>query len=83
MTHQALKLVQRRRRIFHKYKNNSHPAYITAASTARSAIIAAKRNFETKLADKIKEDKKSSTHMLVAGAEPKHRLPLWKVRTAN
>ena len=59
MTNKALKAVRHRRRTYRKYKDKSHPAYVKAAQEACQLIKAARRNFETNLAKKMKEDRKS------------------------
>ena len=59
MTHRALKAVKRRHRIFRKYKDAHHPACLRADSFANTEIKKSKRNFELKLAENIKNDKKS------------------------
>ena len=59
MTNKALQAVRHRRRIYRKYKDTSHPAYITAAKKAHDQVKDARRNFEHCLAKKIKEDRKS------------------------
>ena len=59
MTHKALKAVKQRRRIYRKYKDIKHPAYIKAAKTANALIKQARKKFEDCLAKKIKEDRKS------------------------
>jgi len=45
--------------VYTEYKNSSHPAYIAAAKHAKSLVKKARRKFEEKLADNIKEDRKS------------------------
>ena len=59
MTQQAYKAVKKQYRVYAKYKNRNHPAYITASDRAKNLIKTARNNFEVKLAAKIKEDKKS------------------------
>ena len=58
-THKAYKAVKKKYRTFARYKDKNHPAYVTASRKAKKLIKAARRNFETKLAAKIKDDKKS------------------------
>lgn len=59
MTHKALKAVKQRRRIYRKYKDIKHPAYVKAAKTANTLIKQARKKFEDCLAKKIKDDRKS------------------------
>jgi hypothetical protein len=59
MTNAALRAVRHRKRVFHKYRSSDHPAYIKAARAAHHLTRQARRNFETKLAEQIKVDKKS------------------------
>jgi len=59
MTHKAFKAVRHRRQLYRKYRDTKHPAYVKAAKKASALVKQAKRNFEEKLAIKIKEDKKS------------------------
>jgi len=46
MTNKALRAVRQRRRVYRKYKDASHPAYIKAAKSAHKLIDQAKRKFE-------------------------------------
>jgi len=59
MTNRTLKLVQRKRRIYSKYKNNDHPACKQANIEARKELRKSKRKFEKMLAKNIKNDKKT------------------------
>ena len=59
MTNKALKAVRRRRQVYKKYKDNKHPAYVKASTEAATLLHQARRNFEEKLALKIKDDKRS------------------------
>ena len=59
MTNKALRAVRHRRRVYAKYKDASHAAYVKAAKSAHRLIDQAKRKFEEQLAQKIKEDRKS------------------------
>ena len=59
MTNKALRAVRHRRRVYRKYKDASHPAYIKAAKSAHQLVDQAKRKFEEQLARKIKDDRKS------------------------
>jgi len=59
MTHRARKAVKKRCQVYKKYKDVTHPAYVQAQRQAKFLIKKAKKEFESKLAKKIKEDKKS------------------------
>ena len=66
MTYTVSKLIKKKRCIYKKYKNNKHPAYIRIAKQVKAEVKNSKLQFEQKLADNIKEDKKSFSHMLGA-----------------
>lgn len=59
MSHKALKAVKRKNKVFKKYKDKAHPAIVRANKTATKELKNAKHNFEKKLAENIKKDKKS------------------------
>ena len=59
MTNRTLKLAQRKRRIYSKYKNNDHPACKQANIEARKELRKSKRKFEKMLEKNIKNDKKT------------------------
>ena len=59
MTHKASKLLRKKHRTYAKYKSANHPAYVKAAKAAESELRKARRNFESKLAQNVKNDKKS------------------------
>ena len=59
MTRRALKSVRKKRKVYMKYKDISHPAVKAANKSAKSEIRKSKRNFEVKLARNIKSDTKS------------------------
>ena len=59
MTNKALKYVRRKGKVYKKYKNNDHPAVKAANRLVTKEIKKAKRNFEKKLAQNIKQDSKS------------------------
>jgi len=59
MTHKAHKFVSRKRQVYRKYKDTTHPAVIKASKAARREIKKAKKRFELKLVNNIKEDRKS------------------------
>jgi len=59
MSNEALKSVRRKHKVFQRYKNKDHPAVQAANRKAARKIKSAKRKFERKLADNIKQDKKS------------------------
>jgi len=58
LSYKAVKLVKRKHKLYGKYKNCKHPAYMRAARDANIEIRRSKR-FETKLAANIKDDVKS------------------------
>ena len=59
MTYKAVKLVNRRNKLYKKYKSARHPAYAKAAREATREVRRAKRNFEKKLSENIDTDRKS------------------------
>jgi len=59
MTHKVFRLVQRKNKVFGKYKDTNHPAVKSARKAAKVEVNKACRNFEKKLAENIKSDKKS------------------------
>jgi len=59
MTYKAAKLVDRKHKLYKKYKSTSHPAYAKAARDAQIEMRRAKRSFEKKLAKNIDSDRKS------------------------
>ena len=59
MTYKTLKLVKRRHKIFKKFKDPEHPACKKADRQASAATKFSRRHFESKLAQKIRSDKKS------------------------
>jgi len=59
MTNKALKSIERKSKVFRKYKRHDHPAVKAANSTAVRELKRAKHNFEKKLAQNIKQDSKS------------------------
>ena len=58
MTYKVSKLI-RKKRIHKKYKNTRHPAYLKISKQVKAEVKHSKIQFETKLAENIKEDKKS------------------------
>ena len=75
MTYKAVKLVKRKRKVFRKYKNACHPAYIKASREAAAEIRRSKCNVEKKLANNIDTDRKSFyAYMFEVGR--KHALQL-------
>jgi len=60
MTHKALKSVKRKYKVYSKYNSHVHPACVAAAKKAKTDLKNAKKNFEYKLAQNIKKDKKIS-----------------------
>ena len=59
MSWKAVRLVNKKHRLYNKYKNKYHPAYMKASREADIEIRRAKRNFEKKLSEKIDTDRKS------------------------
>ena len=59
LSYKAIKLVNRKRKVFKKYKDERHPAYRKASREAALEIRRAKRSFEKKLATNIDIDKRS------------------------
>ena len=59
INNRAIKSVNRKRKIFRKYKDRNHPACKAAARRATMDVRSAKLSYETKLADNIKYDSKS------------------------
>ena len=59
MSYKAMKLVTRKHRVYKRYKSVHHPAYVKATKEAKKEIKKAKKRFESKLAQNIKNDKKS------------------------
>ena len=55
----AVRSVNRKRKVFRKYKDRNHPACKEASRTAAVDVRNARLIFETKLADNIKYDSKS------------------------
>jgi len=51
--------VKRKYRVYSKYKNDRHPAYVKAMELARASVKEEKRKFEHKLAENVKNDCKS------------------------
>ena len=81
MTHRARKAVKKRCQVYKKYKDVTHPAYVQAQRQAKFLIKKAKKEFESKVAKKIKEDKTSFLHTLEAKVEVK--LKLEQLRTVK
>jgi len=59
MMHRSWKCVKRKYKVRSRYKNKDHPAVKEDNSIARKELRKAKKNFEKKLASKIKQDSKS------------------------
>jgi hypothetical protein len=59
MTYKALKLVLKKRKVFAKYKDRTHPAYKAANNKAKTELRNARRAFEKKLATNVNGDSKS------------------------
>jgi len=50
--------IRKKRRIHKIYKNTRHPAHLTISKQVKAEVKHSKIQFETKLAENIKEDKK-------------------------
>jgi len=59
MTNKVMKLIAKKRHVFRKYKNNTHPACILVSKETSKAVKKARWNLEKMLARNIKTDKKS------------------------
>jgi len=59
LTYRAVKMIKKKHKIYSKYKDKKHPAYVAAAAKADCEVRKAKLNFEEKLAKNIKNDAKS------------------------
>ena len=59
MSFKAQKAVLRRRKVYAKYKDRSHPAYIKANKVARNLLKESRQRFESKLGENVKADRKS------------------------
>ena len=79
MTHSAVKLVAKKRKVFSKYKDNYHPAVKRADKAATRAVKKAKKQFEKKLAQNIKQDKKSFFAYMRSKCKAKHRLEILQI----
>ena len=51
--------VRKKYKIYSRYKNDKHPAYVKAEAKAKRSIRETRRNFESKMAANIKMDTKS------------------------
>ena len=59
MTYKAVKYVNKKHKMYQRYKSKRHPAYIKAARQAEAKIRRDKKSFEKKLAKNIDKDRKS------------------------
>ena len=59
MTNKAICAVKRKHKVFSRYRDITHPAYIKASAAAKKEIRHAKCNFEMKLSENINTDTKS------------------------
>ena len=59
MTHGAMKLVAKKRKLFAKYKDRTHSAVVKVNRDTTKAIVEAKLNFESNLSDNLKRDTES------------------------
>ena len=51
--------MNKKHKLYHRYKDKTHPAYIRIARQSKKEVRRARRNFEKRLADNIKCDTKS------------------------
>jgi len=63
LSYRAVKLIRRKHKIFAKYNDNQHPAYVRAAREAAIELRKSRRGFEQKLAANIKNDTRSFFRM--------------------
>ena len=54
MSYKAWKCVKKKSKVYAKYKDSKHPAYVNIARKTKSELQKAKLNFEQKLAKNIK-----------------------------
>ena len=59
MTNRAVKLVNKKHKLYQRYKDKTHPAYVRVLRQSKKEVRRSRRNFEKKLADNIKCDTKS------------------------
>jgi len=59
MTYKAVKLVGKKRKAFKKHRDTSHPAVKSANKAAKRELRRSLKNFEKKLSQNIKSDRKS------------------------
>ena len=59
LTNKCVRLLDKKRKTFVKYKDKDHPACVKANNLASREIRKARKDFERKLATDIKVDKKS------------------------
>ena len=59
LNYKAVRAVAKRRKVYRKYKSNSHPACQCAMREAKMAVNESRRKFEKKLAENIQQDSKS------------------------
>ena len=54
-----MKLVNKKHKVYHRYKNNEQPGYKNAAKEAKKEMKRSKKKLEKKLSKDIKKDTKS------------------------
>jgi len=54
-----MEAIKHKNKVYSRYKNADHPAYVKAARLARLGMKTARKNFEVKLARDVKENVKS------------------------
>jgi len=59
MSYKAWKCMKKKSKVYAKYKDSKHPAYVNIARKTKSELQKAKLSFEQKLAKNIKDDTKS------------------------
>ena len=59
MSYRAWKCVNKKNKVYAKYKDSKHPAYVHIAKKTKRELQKAKLNFERKLAENIRGDTKS------------------------
>ena len=71
MSYKSWKCVKKTSKVYAKYKDSKHPAYVDIAKKTKRKLQQAKLSFERNLAEKIKGDTKSFLH---TSAETKARV---------
>ena len=74
MSYKARKLVEKKHKLYAKYKRTDHPAYEKVAREATAELRRSKLNYEIKLAENIKDDSKSFFSYVKCKAKVKAKL---------